>query len=162
MTEETLIFKQHQISDILADVIMLAEYCDEDFKPPLSQRPSLEEYLHQFNNANSQVICAYLNTKIVGFLGIHIKHPDFKTSWYQCIMVKKEVRKRGVASSLLMLGDNLLKYHKIPKVYTRTWSNNQPSINLITKNLFHLISLKLDDRGTGIDTLIFEKYLIKQ
>lgn len=157
--------------------------CDHDFYPPLSDRESsaqkdlnhparsntegaIKPYKYYNELIQQDFITAAHGGTVIGFLSFRPSYicdalKDFGRSAYATTMC---VLPQWRGNHLMPRMYDCLEY-SLPQLYgihalsTRTWSLNHLHISYLKKRHFQEIAVLKDDRGPGIDTIYFGKYL---
>ena len=151
----------HQDSDWWKEIINLGHKCDKEFIPNLSERMPIEDYFKRFRNENGFTLIAVKNGSFVGCLCNFYKHPETKRPWYQCIIIDELYRENKLANIFYNLSDEILFKRGEFFVQGRTWTQNLRNRKALKTIGFYHTNTKMNDRGNGIHTLLYEKCLYK-
>lgn len=143
------------------DIITFGYKCDNEFIPKLSERMPIEDYFFRFQNENGFTIVATKENDFVGCLCSFYKHPETNRPWYQCIIINEHYRQNKLAKKFYDLSDIILKSRGEYFVQGRTWVQNIKNRKALKSIGFYQTKTKIDDRGIGIHTLLYEKCLYK-
>lgn len=132
---------------------------DREFLPPISERMQVRDYIERFRSPNGVVIIASDANGIVGLMACFLQHPERGTPFVQYGAVAKEYRKAGVGILLLQRTLQELTNAGCGHVESRTWSTNEGSQKLLMSQGFTLTERLINDRGPGVDTLVYERSL---
>jgi ribosomal protein S18 acetylase RimI-like enzyme len=152
------------------------------FGKEIDKGGSIEAYL--LSLLSQHFVYALSNEQVIGFLSFYENnHHQFLPQpnlYVTTICVLPEKRRSGVATSLYDALENLApKFEGLinprnsdyissrgvlqdNQIYltTRTWSGNDSHIKLLQKRDFELIHTIENDRGPGVDTVYFAKFIL--
>ncbi|MCJ7625911.1 MAG: GNAT family N-acetyltransferase [Anaerolineaceae bacterium] len=96
------------------------------------------EYPHQIENFNalwvqrSNLLVATEKDMVVGYIRLKEQSTP-NLAWVTDLAVKREMRRKGIASALLLAGQEWAESKKLKRVIIETQSKNHPTINMVLK-----------------------------
>lgn len=92
--------------------------------------------------------------ELVGVITLDV---SFETADLEDIVVKKQFRKKGVATELLKMAEKQLKESGVCKIFLEVRASNQTAINFYSKNRFEQISTRKSYYSDGENALVMLK-----
>jgi len=149
-------------SDLWEAVRDLVHRHDREFEPPISDRMTIRAYVEQFRHPPGFMIAALDGEKVVACVGGFVSHPRRHVPFLQCGVVDLQYRRGGIATRLIEEAMKFLVEQGCVAVETRTWSTHKVCRDMLIRLGFELIERHEDDRGSGIDTLIYARALPRE
>ncbi len=134
---------------------------DKDFVPPISERErGIKGYIENLFGPSKETLLATLpDGRVVGFATLEksSKHPG--KWWVYHIVVHPDYRGKGMGRLLLRAAEEFIEKKGGRVVAIRTWSTNTSARRFYEKQGYTLYKVVPDDRGPGIDTVVYQKVL---
>ena len=146
-------------SDLWEAIRDLVHRHDCEFEPPISDRTTIRDYVEQFRRPPGFLIAALDGDEVVACVGGFVSHPKRHVPFLRYAVVDFEYRRGHIATRLLEAAMTLLAERGCASVEAATWSTNEVSRILLVRLGFELIERHEDDRGSGIDTLLYARAL---
>ena len=146
-------------SDLWEAIRELVHRHDREFEPPISDRTTIRDYVEQFRHPPGFMIAALDGDDVVACVGGFVSHPERHVPFLRYAVVDFEYRRGHIATRLLEAAMTLLAERGGASVEAATWSTNAVSRTLLVRLGFELIERHEDDRGSGIDTLLYARAL---
>ena len=156
------------------DIIELLLESDNDFVPPLSKRnsprdksftddsDSVDGILSYYKSMNrEQILAAICEEKTIGIVSFWENYEDGQAPniYVSTLVVAKSARGNGLTSKMY---DHLFnELYSDRSVYTRTWSTNIAHVKILQRFGFSEFRRIKNDRGLGIDTVYYERKIVK-
>ncbi len=156
-----------------SDIRELLRLCDREFVPPLSFRDNTSQtdfkkeggvsaepvtyYKSLCSQENYFVVKDHTVIALMSYVKDYVSDVTAKhmpNVYISTLIVHPDYRRRGLAGKLYarMLKDNAQRY-----IFTRTWSQNNGHIRILSGLKFYECLRLENDRGEGIDTVYFRR-----
>lgn len=129
---------------------------DDDFKPSLSSKVSLDTYAEKLNS-NATFILAMLGEEVIGITAFYANDRLKKESYLPIIGIKKEYRGKGTAYKMINSLISYLRRKGFEKLSLETWQGS-PAQNFYQKNRF-MVNKVVDDRNGAIQSVKMFRWL---
>src|SRR5690606_4291141 len=117
---------------------------DNDFKPSLSSKVSLETYAEKLNS-NAFFILAILKKEVVGLAAFYANDVLKKETYLPIIGVRKKFRGKGIADKMIKILVSFLLEEGFEKLSLETWQGS-PAQYFYRKHKF-VVDRVVDDRN---------------
>lgn len=107
-----------------------------------------------FNGGRYFALGVFDSEKLVAFIGFSI---SIETADIETVCTKKEYRKQGLGTELIVRAEKFLKEKNINKIFLEVRESNTPAINLYIKNGFNKISIRKKYYPDGEDAIVMVK-----
>ncbi|MFQ6063400.1 MAG: GNAT family N-acetyltransferase [Methanosarcinales archaeon] len=155
-----MIVREAQKTDYY-ELYKFMELLDAEFVPPLSLREGGIE--GRLNNTlckhNSNFLIAEDVHGIRGIIGYKKHWKNELDAYVSIVAVHPKYRGNGISKILNDILQKKLKKDGIKYLNVCTWSTNEAALNLYNKQGYKINCIKKNDRGEGIDTIYFIKYI---
>lgn len=145
----------HSINNIAKRSISSSNYYSELAKREEINKFSIDVLTQVISDNNYLILVCEEDKQIVGFCKGYF---DCGTFWISWICVDENIKRKGVASKLLLELENILKKKNIHKIWFDTRINNHESNKLAEKLDYKKIVL-LKNHWYGLDYFIWEKII---
>lgn len=112
------------------------------------------QLISAFNSGRYFSIGAIENEEVVSFIGFSV---SIDTADIETVCTRKEFRKRGLGSELILRAENFLKEKNVTKLFLEVRESNVSAISLYSKNGFNKISVRKKYYSDGEDAIIMQK-----
>ena len=108
------------------------EECNNNFNPPLDQKVNIIEY---FKKIFDKFITfeAWVGQTLVGLVAGYFNDEENHSGYITSVSLSKDYMGRGVASALIKMYINYVKWHQFEEIKLEVAKNNIPAISLYRK-----------------------------
>ncbi|NHJ49385.1 MAG: GNAT family N-acetyltransferase [Asgard group archaeon] len=112
-------------------------------------------FLDRLESDNKEVYVAIFNQEVVGFIAI--KKDILFANYIRRIVVREDIRSKGIGAMLMKFIEELTLESGLPNVFLITTTVNKKAVEFYEKNGYKIIGTLPDFIKLGIDEYIFWK-----
>lgn len=133
---------------------------DAEFLPPLSERDSVDDLVWRYlDDKESDCMICRNGMSISAAVAFEYLNQQHSSVYLTFFAVHPQHRRQGMGLAYRLKILTWLKQQGVQEVITRTWSTNRAMCRLNEQVGFLVDYVIPDDRGPGIDTIYYKKYL---
>ena len=116
-----------------------------EFPISLDCKTNLKNTANKLYNKGAIFLVKDENNKIIGLIGGYINDLISRRGYISVVVLKKEIRGKGIASSLVSKFLNEAKNHNMKEVWLYTYKNNNSAIKMYEKLGFKYVKEQNND-----------------